>query len=351
MIAHLSHKDFEILLATIAQLNSGLDIQNISQRTITAASKIIAADSVAFTGISFNGKYEGLTWENSEVISPADLETFARFLHEQPLFDAYIVKRRTETLQITDLMPAKEFQQTNIYNEFYKKVGVTNQLVTPMRISDDLFMSCSINTSGKEFSERDKLILTLIAPHLANAVRNAFAHERLSTSLESACCGIIALNSQNDCVYISQHALRLLEKYFAGDKYKAGRLPENLSDWVKEVETEDQTGNYKLPLVPLKIAGQSGDLLIRLIRNTPIGERNLLLEEKKRLTPEMLKVFNLTKRETEIHFLIAQGKTDDSIKSLLGISLRTVHKHVENIYTKLGVETRVAATMKAIENL
>ncbi len=34
---------------------------------------------------------------------------------------------------------------------------------------------------------------------------------------------------------------------------------------------------------------------------------------------------------------------------IVGTSIRTVHKHRENIFAKLGVETRTAATMSAIE--
>jgi len=41
------------------------------------------------------------------------------------------------------------------------------------------------------------------------------------------------------------------------------------------------------------------------------------------------------------------GKTDADIAAFLSISKRTVHKHLEHIYEKLGVETRTAAVMAA----
>ncbi len=65
----------------------------------------------------------------------------------------------------------------------------------------------------------------------------------------------------------------------------------------------------------------------------------------------MLEHLNLTKRETEILFYISQGKANKDVAFLCNISPRTVQKHVENIYTKLGVETRNAAMLKAFENL
>ena len=47
-----------------------------------------------------------------------------------------------------------------------------------------------------------------------------------------------------------------------------------------------------------------------------------------------------------MHWL-ACGKTDTEIGALLSISPRTVQKHLEHVYVKLGVETRTAAVMRA----
>ena len=44
---------------------------------------------------------------------------------------------------------------------------------------------------------------------------------------------------------------------------------------------------------------------------------------------------------------IAQGKTDAETRMVLGISPRTVAKHLEHIFDKLGVETRTAAVVRA----
>jgi DNA-binding NarL/FixJ family response regulator len=44
---------------------------------------------------------------------------------------------------------------------------------------------------------------------------------------------------------------------------------------------------------------------------------------------------------------VAAGKSDAQAAAILGISVRTVHKHLEHIYEKLGVEGRTAAVMRA----
>ncbi len=45
---------------------------------------------------------------------------------------------------------------------------------------------------------------------------------------------------------------------------------------------------------------------------------------------------------------LAAGKTDREIAAILGMSPRTVQKHLQHIYEKLGVETRTAAVMRAL---
>ncbi len=56
----------------------------------------------------------------------------------------------------------------------------------------------------------------------------------------------------------------------------------------------------------------------------------------------------LTPREGEVMHWLSCGKTDAEIAALLSISPRTVQKHLEHVYVKLGVETRTAAVMRAI---
>jgi len=55
----------------------------------------------------------------------------------------------------------------------------------------------------------------------------------------------------------------------------------------------------------------------------------------------------LTPRETEVLSWLAKGKTNRDIADILGMSHRTVNKHLEHIFEKLGVETRAAAAALA----
>jgi len=59
----------------------------------------------------------------------------------------------------------------------------------------------------------------------------------------------------------------------------------------------------------------------------------------------------LTPRATETLLWLCQGKTNPDIATILGITESTVKKHVQEIFEKLGVETRGAATVRAMEVL
>lgn len=56
---------------------------------------------------------------------------------------------------------------------------------------------------------------------------------------------------------------------------------------------------------------------------------------------------SLTPRETEVLTWLARGKTNRDIAEILGMSHRTVNKHLEHVFEKLGVETRAAAAALA----
>ena len=59
----------------------------------------------------------------------------------------------------------------------------------------------------------------------------------------------------------------------------------------------------------------------------------------------------LTPRAAEALLWLAQGKTNSDIAVILGITESTVKKHVQEMFEKLGVETRGAATVRALEAL
>lgn len=64
-----------------------------------------------------------------------------------------------------------------------------------------------------------------------------------------------------------------------------------------------------------------------------------------------LEKLGVSTREAEVLLWMAQGKSNGDIATICGISLGTVKKHTSNIFEKLGVEGRTAATLRALEAL
>lgn len=77
-------------------------------------------------------------------------------------------------------------------------------------------------------------------------------------------------------------------------------------------------------------------------------ERLRRASDRGALSAGRLEALPLTRSEREVLALLAAGKTNAEIAALLGNSTRTVQKHVEHIFQKLGVETRTAAAVKAV---
>lgn len=89
--------------------------------------------------------------------------------------------------------------------------------------------------------------------------------------------------------------------------------------------------------------------------NASAGDNSLavLLFEEETRDPSfvLLNALKLTKREAKILYWVRQGKTSPEIAIILEVALKTVKKHLEHIFEKLGVETRTAAALLASEVL
>lgn len=142
----------------------------------------------------------------------------------------------------------------------------------------------------------------------------------------------------------------MFENYFGNEQRDSAGLPETVQLWATRNDVFE-SGEIWFPPPPLVRQTASGDLQINLTYNSQTKERTLMLAEKKWLTPAALAPLGLTRRETEIVFWMAQGKTNAEIGFLCHISSGTVKKHAENIYIKLGVETRTAVMLRALEVL
>jgi DNA-binding CsgD family transcriptional regulator len=96
------------------------------------------------------------------------------------------------------------------------------------------------------------------------------------------------------------------------------------------------------PKLQLLYVGQIGpdENLLRLIEGD-LGSDQTVLRKK----------LSVTEREAEVLLWIARGKSNRDIAEILSLSPRTVNKHLEQIYAKLGVENRTSAAALAVRTL
>jgi DNA-binding NarL/FixJ family response regulator len=93
-----------------------------------------------------------------------------------------------------------------------------------------------------------------------------------------------------------------------------------------------------------------------LVRAIEARLRRAELQAQREFKPDFsssgpLLKLGLTPRAAEALLWLAQGKTNSDIATILGITESTVKKHVQEMFEKLGVETRGAATVRALEVL
>jgi DNA-binding CsgD family transcriptional regulator len=220
-------------------------------------------------------------------------------------------------------------------------------------------ISMSLHRPERSFSERDRLVLNLLRPHLLQAYQNAQAVTqmqqelaKLNQVLEQS--NTIVLTADGKVDLMSQRASRLLKQYFQLPSLPSFRLPEPLHQWVKsQISRLTQTTDIPSPCLPLRLEWQGKQLLIRLIADQPGEQYLLLLEEQPQhtLSPESVELLGLTKREAEVLCWVAQGKTNMEIAAILSNSEHTVKKHLEHIYQKFGIQGRTAAVTYALNKL
>ncbi|MEG4803073.1 helix-turn-helix transcriptional regulator [Microcoleus sp. ARI1-B5] len=164
--------------------------------------------------------------------------------------------------------------------------------------------------------------------------------------------GAIVLAVDGQVHFIAQRAEQLLSQYFLSRAPHS--LPELLQNWFKQqISSLKFNGNVPSSCLPLHVQQAGKQLSVRLIPE-PIGEQYLLLLEEKKLqgfSISGLELLGLTKRESEVLFWIAKDKSNAQIAKVLGCSEGTVRKHLEHLHCKLGVQTRTAAVMVALEKL
>jgi len=183
-------------------------------------------------------------------------------------------------------------------------------------------------------------MLARIRVHLANARMTQSARAALDVSGRY----LLAVNDLGKLLWATPQAQRLLSDTLADADDFA--LPDPMPQWL------DQMQKGKSAAKTATMASFPGNEQLRLQYMGKVGPNEFLLRLAKDIsgnTPaEFSSELGLTTREGEVLAWLSKGKTNRDIADILGLSPRTIDKHLEQIYSKLGVENRTAAAAIAV---
>lgn len=174
-----------------------------------------------------------------------------------------------------------------------------------------------------------------VTVHLMNSKMVRSAREALDSFGKS----VLALTETGEVAWGSPKAMETLGTL--GSTEAAAALAKRpVVDWLEKVRSlpVSQSPSLEFDNIRLQFIGRSssGELLVKLSTVSDQTAQAFLAQK-----------FDLTQREGEVLLWLAQGKTNRDIAQILDLSARTVNKHLEQIFQKMGVDNRTSAAVMA----
>ena len=187
-------------------------------------------------------------------------------------------------------------------------------------------------------------LLARIRVHLANA-RIAYGSR---VAIDATGRFLLATDRKGKFLWCTPKAKQLLAELFPAHSDQGASLPAAVVDQLMHLRNEG-------PKMPARSMLEFGGRRLEISVLSPIGPDELLfrLTEVNGEGDEQLlqQALSLTTRESEVLLWISRGKSNREIGEILAISPRTVNKHLEQIFVKLGVENRASAAARAVRTL
>jgi DNA-binding CsgD family transcriptional regulator len=337
----LTKKELRALLEFIKECYPISDLETFAQRVVSRLSKIVPPE-IIFNNNGVN------TRRRRNACATYPLHTYTssenKILEQRARSHPVII--HPEKMGDT---PQSHFHRLGLYNKFHPLSGVKYRTV------QSLIKQPALNRKSKDCVHRNRILLKLLSPHLNQAYRNAqmFTHMRQKLTLVDEALyrlnlGLIFLTRDGKIHLATTGGMQQLTNYFSPQSLRGNRLPEPLWTWVKQQEVALRKDHVPLQRDPLVLTHGGKRLVMHLVSN--LNQSLLLLEEHPITTQLQSPVwFGLSPRETQVLGWLSQGKTNKEIGTILGLSPRTVQKHLEHIYEKIGVESRTAAAARAYE--
>jgi len=353
----LGAADVSRLLTFLRASYGTLDRPRFRVQVLAALRRLISCDIISYNEV--NARTSQVAWlcEPADALDfPDSTAIFNQHIPQHPLIGHYARTSDDRVLKISDFLSRARFHRLGLYHEFYRRVSVEYQIACVLPAQPPAVIGIALNRGRRDFNERDRSLLQLVRPHLAQAFQNACVVTQLleetallNRALEESSRGIVGLTPAGRVLWMSPQAERWMGKYFP-DRARGGRwLPEPLQRWLTEQQALLIRTNLPPPRLPFEIE-QRGESLVARLLSEPEQLLLLLEERSDPVSLAGLEALGLTRREAEVLAWLARGKTNAEIGKIASLSARTVEKHLEHIFQKLGVENRTAAAIRALES-
>ncbi len=364
----LTLKDTESINRSIQQIYTLRDTHTFGLEALTIVNQLVPSEIPSSFSTNFATPEVSLTFlPDFSGLTPAMERVMQEYFGEHP-----IVQHMPQTLngayKISDFINQTELHRLEgLYQQYLGLLDIEEQMIffLPDTSSGGLsyatqphteLMGFSFARSQRNFTERDRLVLNLLRPHLAQAYANAQQYQKIEQNLNQLqqshdCLNLVILDAEFQVQSIATQASSWLATYFTTSPLSR-QIPDHLRSWIKHQITHlTATDHPPQAISPLRIQLADRELSIRLIIEPMRSRYLLLLEEQSLSRPHSLAILGLSQRETELLNWVIQGKDNQAIADAMGITKSTVRKHLENLYRKLGVTKRAEAIVYTLEKL
>ncbi len=203
----------------------------------------------------------------------------------------------------------------------------------------------------------DYIVKPILPPEVLARIDVQLTHSRnlrrAQQALNNCSFSVLTVDTSGKITWQTSGAAQWLDEFseshhLAGLHKVGEQLPKPMLDWFKPLlsigKTEAESfESYRQGIAfSAKISPclNAGEYLMVLEKHTGEWDLNSVKSS-----------LNLTFREAEILMWISRGKTNKEVGMILGSSPRTINKHLEHIFDKLGVATRAAAVSMVLQRI
>jgi DNA-binding CsgD family transcriptional regulator len=345
-MARLTHADLEKVLGVVQNVSEARTRDEFSRVAVTELAGLVPSDALALNEVDPSTGRISYIAEPESYAAPPELDArLVELADEHPLMRYYTVSGDGSAKRISDFWTEEEYHASSVYQQVYRHMGVEYQMALALPAQQPVLVAMVAVRSAKDFSERDRDVLNAIRPHLAQAWYTAKDQDHLRSLLRVATdaavdggANVIVLSDPPH--ELTAGALTALYRHF-GRPMDTSPFPYRVERWLEQ-QRALVTGSESLALLkPLRAGGRRTRASLRYLPAQVDHPGALLLRtespDQRQLDFETL---GLTTREAEVVRCVVSGMTNAAIGVSLHTSPATVKKHLDNIYTKLGVRGR-----------